>query len=208
MSALLHIDSSPMGDSSVSRRLTARYAKLWSLKHPGGTVTVRDVSSPPLPAVDAMWVAAAYTPADRRSPAQRTALRVSDELLAEMRAADQYVIGVPMHNFGVPSALKLWIDQIARVGESFNYGETGPVGLITGKKALIIASSGGTYGPDAASLSLNFVEPYLRAVLGFLGISDVDFVTAGGAAQLMAPDADRETFFKPYIDALDARFAA
>ena len=105
-----------------------------------------------------------------------------------------------MHNFSIPSTLKLWIDQIARVGRTFAYGANGPEGLLKGKKATVLVATGGVYDAGSPYAPYNFVEPYLRAVLGFLGITDVQFITAGGASQLMQPNADREAFLKPTLE--------
>jgi len=105
-----------------------------------------------------------------------------------------------MHNFSIPSTLKLWIDQIARVGLTFAYGANGPEGLLKGKKATILIATGGTYEIGTPLGGLNFIEPYLKAFFGFLGVNDVQFVTASGAAQLMAPNADREAFLKTTIE--------
>lgn len=147
MPTLLHIDTSPLGDRSVSRHLTAAYTEAWRTANPGATVVTRDLSKAAIPALDADWIQASYTPAGARTTKQQAALRLSDDLIAELKAADHSVFGVPMHNFSIPATLKLWIDQIARVEETFRYEESGPVGLITGKTATFIASSGGTYGP-------------------------------------------------------------
>ena len=121
--------------------------------------------------------------------------------------ADEIVIGVAMHNFSIPSVLKLWIDQVVRSGKTFSYGANGPQGLLHGKKATILIASGGVYKVGTPAGAMNFVEPYLRAVLGFIGITDVNFVTAGGAAQIMTGAIDREAFLKPTLEevrALDA----
>lgn len=107
-----------------------------------------------------------------------------------------------MHNFSIPSTLKLWIDQIARAGRTFSYGENGPQGLLTGKKATILIASGGNYQLGTPMGGLNFVEPYLKAVFGFLGITDIQFVSAGGAAQLMSGKVDRADFLKPTLDSV------
>ena len=125
-----------------------------------------------------------FRPDGRHTPQQKELLSLSDSLLAELEQADEYVIGAPMHNFGVPSVLKLWIDQIARVGLTFSYGEGGPKGLIAGKKATFIIATGGIYDAQTRMASFNFVEPYLRAVFGFLGVTDATFLTAGGTSAL------------------------
>src|SRR5580698_10748655 len=135
MPALLHIDSSPLYGRSVSRQLTGAFVEQWKSSHPDGTVIDRDLNATAISPITAEWVGAAYTPEEARTPQQKQLLAVSDVLLAELEQADEYVIGAPMHNFGVPSVLKLWIDQIARVGKTFSYGERGPKGLIVGKKA-------------------------------------------------------------------------
>src|SRR3984957_10444641 len=186
MATLLKVDSSPMGENSISRKLTAQFAASWRKAHPGGEVISRDLSRTELAPVNGVWVGAAYTPEDARSREQRDALAVSDTLIAELQRADEYVFGVPMHNFSIPSTLKLWIDQVARAGKTFSYGADGPAGLLTGKKATIIIASGGIYDANPPLGGLIFVEPYLKAVFGFLGITDVQFVTAGGASQLIS----------------------
>src|SRR5207248_4592148 len=122
----------------------------------------------------------AYTPEEARTPQQKKQLELSDTLLAELAAAEEYVIGVPMHNFSVPSVLKLWIDQIARVGRTFSYANGTPKGLLVGKKATFIIATGGKYDAQTQMASFNFVEPYLRSVFGFLGVTDTTFLTAGG----------------------------
>jgi FMN-dependent NADH-azoreductase len=149
-----------------------------------------------------------YTPADALTPAQSELLALSDTFIGELFAADEYVFGVPMHNFGIPSVLKLWIDQIARVNKTFSYATGTPVGLLTGKKATILIASGGIYDAGTAMASYNFVEPYLRTVLGFLGITDVTVLTAGGASALNYGKIDRETFLQPHVESIHAQFHA
>jgi FMN-dependent NADH-azoreductase len=154
-----------------------------------------------IPPINAEWVGAAYTPEAARTLRQKEALSLSDSLLSELEQADEYVIGTPMHNFGVPSVLKLWIDQIARVGKTFAYGEKGPKGLLTGKKATFIIATGGIYDPQTQMASFNFVEPYLRSVFGFLGVTDAAFFTAGGTAALNRGQ-DRTSFLAPHLQAV------
>jgi FMN-dependent NADH-azoreductase len=199
MPTLLHLNSSPL-ETSISRELTREYVKTWKATHSDGTVISRDVAANPAKPVDAVWIGAAYTPETARSAEQNQALAHSDELIAELQKADEYVIGVAMHNFSIPSVLKLWIDQIARAGKTFSYGANGPEGLLKGKKATILVASGGVYEAGTPAGALNFVEPYLRSVLGFLGVTDVKFVTAAGAAKVMMGAVDRESFLKPALD--------
>ncbi len=199
--ALLHVDSSPLYGRSVSRQLTAAFVHQWKAAHPQGTVIDRDLNATPIAPINAEWVGAAYAPEEARTPQQKELLALSDKLLAEIDQADEYVIGVPMHNFGVPSVLKLWIDQIARVGKTFSYADGTPKGLITGKKATFIVATGGSYDPQTKMASFNFVEPYLRSVFAFLGVTDTTFLTAGGTAALNYGQ-DRETFLAPHLQAV------
>jgi len=202
---LLDIDSSPLGEASVSRHLTHEFVESWKLAHPDGKVIHRDLTTTSIPPIDAAWVGAVYTPEAARTQAQRELLSQSDSLIAELQAADEYVFGVPMHNFSVPSVLKLWIDQISRVNKTFSYATGTPVGLLTGKKATVIATYGGRYDKGTAMASWNFVEPYLRTLLAFLGVTDVIFLSAGGVSALTQGMIDRDAFFQPHVDSIHAQ---
>ena len=182
MPTLLHIDSSPLYGRSVSRQLSNAFVDQWKSSHPDGIVVERDLNATSIPPINAAWVGAVYTPEAARTPQQKELLSLSDSLLAELEQADEYVFGVPMHNFGVPSVLKLWIDQIARVGKTFTYADGRPKGLMIGKKATFIIATGGMYDAQTQMASFNFVEPYLRSLFGFLGLTDVTFLTAGGTS--------------------------
>jgi FMN-dependent NADH-azoreductase len=201
MPKLLEIDSSPLYGRSVSRQLTDAFVTQWKATHPDGTVVDRDLNATPIPPVTGEWVGAAYTPEEARTPQQKEVLALSDTLIAELEQADEYVFGVPMHNFGVPSVLKLWIDQIARAGRTFSYVDGKPKGLLTGKKATFIIATGGNYDPQTQMASFNFVEPYLRSVFGFLGVTDATFLTAGGTAALNYGQ-DRDAFLAPHLEAV------
>ena len=203
MSTLLHIDSSPLYGRSVSRQLSAAFVERWKSLHPGATVMDRDLNATSLPPVSAEWIGAAYTPEDARTPEQEKVLALSDELLAELGRADEYVIGVPMHNFGVPSVLKLWIDQISRVGKTFSYDNGTPKGLLVGKKATFIVATGGFYDPQTQMASFNFVEPYLRSLFGFFGVTDATFLSAGGTMALNHGQ-DRDAFLAPHLEAVES----
>src|SRR3984885_8295258 len=207
MSTLLHIDSSPLYERSVSRQLTGAFVTQWKSSHPDGTVVDRDLNATPVAPITAEWVGAAYTPDEARTPQQRELLALSDTLLAELEQADEYVFGVPMHNFGVPSVLKLWIDQIARVGRTFSYAGGTPKGLLTGKKATFIIATGGIYDAQTQMSSFNFVEPYLRSVFGFLGVTDTTFLTTGGTAALNYGH-DRDAFLAPHLQAVQTHAQA
>jgi FMN-dependent NADH-azoreductase len=198
VSTLLHIDSSPLYGRSVSRQLTGAFVTKWKSFHPDGMVVDRDLNTTAISPITAEWVGAAYTPEEARSQQQRQLLALSDTLITELEKADEYVFGVPMHNFGVPSVLKLWIDQIARVGRTFSYADGTPKGLLVGKKATFIIATGGKYDAQTQMASFNFVEPYLRSVFGFLGVIDVTFLTAGGTAALNYGQ-DRDAFLAPHL---------
>jgi FMN-dependent NADH-azoreductase len=203
MPTLLHLDSSPL-ESSISRELTREFVKTWRNAHPDGKVIYRDLAATAPRPVDKAWISSAYTPQPARTPEQSAALASSDELIAELEAADEYVLGVAMHNFSIPSVLKLWIDQVVRVGKTFVYPESGPEGLLHGKKASILIASGGIYEAGTPAAALNFLDPYLKMILGFIGVTDVRWVSAGGAAQLMSGKVDRETFLKPTLERVRA----
>src|ERR1700720_1070540 len=204
MPTLLHIDSSPLYGRSVSRELTGAFVAQWKSSHANGTVIDRDLNATSIPPINADWVGAVYTPEAARTPQQKELLSLSDSLLAELEQADEYVFGVPMHNFGVPSVLKLWIDKIARLGRTFSYADGTPKGLLTGKKATFVIATGGIYDAQTQMASFNFVEPYLRSVFGFLGVTDATFLTTGGTAALNQ-GKDRNTFLAPHLQAVQTQ---
>ncbi|MDG1432261.1 MAG: NAD(P)H-dependent oxidoreductase [Paracoccaceae bacterium] len=176
---LLRVDTSARRTGSISRQLTdAIVAKL----APAETLT-RDLANA-LPQIDETWVGANFTPADKRSEVQVETLALSDTLIAELRAADAIIIGVPVYNFGVPTALKAWIDLIARAGETFKYTETGPVGLLENKKVYIAMASGGV----PVGSPMDYATTYLKQVLNFVGLTDIEIIAADG----MATDAENK----------------
>jgi len=171
---ILRIDSSANTQNSVTRGLTDRIiAKLGD-----SDVTVRDLALTPLPQITHTWAIARTTPETDRSPEHIEALRESDELIAEIMAADTIVIGTPVYNFSVPASLKAWVDLIARVGVTFRYTENGPEGLIKGKRVIIALASGGT----PVGSSMDFASTYLKHVLAFVGLTDVTVVAADALA--------------------------
>lgn len=167
---LLRIDASARTEGSVSRRLADNIVARLS----PSTVIARDIGRSPVPQIDEAWVDANFTPADARSDAQRDVLSLSDSLIAEIEAADALLISLPIYNFGVPAGLKAWIDQVARAGVTFRYTEAGPKGLLTGKRAILVVASGGT----EVGSEIDFATDYMRHVLGFIGIDEVEIVTA------------------------------
>jgi FMN-dependent NADH-azoreductase len=199
MPILLHLDSSPL-ESSISRELTREFVKTWENAHPDGTVIYRDLAANAPKPVDTAWIYSSFTPEANRTAEQKAALALSDELVSELEQAEEYVFGVAMHNFSIPSVLKLWVDQIVRNGRTFVYSESGRQGMLQGKKATILVASGGVYEAGTPAAAMNFVDPYLKTILGFIGLTDVTFVTADGAAQLMTGTVDREAFLKPTLE--------
>ncbi len=167
---ILRIDASARRTGSVSRDLVS---KIIDRIGPSASVTTRDLAEG-MSLIDESWVGANFTPAADRSDEQREKLALSDTLVAEIKAADTLVIGLPIYNFGVPAALQAWVDQVARAGVTFQYSEYGPKGLLEGKRAIVAVASGGT----EAGSDIDFATGYIRHVLGFIGITDVEFVTA------------------------------
>ncbi len=206
MATLLRIDSSPLGsEASFSRQLTTEFVQRWLEAHPNGKIVSRDLASTELPLVTADWIAAAYTPEANLTPDQRAILAISNELLGELNAADEYVIGVPMHNFSLPSTLKLWIDQIVRAGKTFTYKDGAPSGLLRGKKVTFVTASGGIYEQGSPLAAMNFVEPYLRSIFGFIGVTDATFINAGGTSRVRM-GVDRKTIVQPALASIRAQF--
>lgn len=175
---ILQINASARADGSNSTRLAdAITAKLTSAR-PDAVVEVRDLARDPHPVLDEPALAALFTPADRRSPEQAARVALDDAVIAQLQSADAVVLGVPMYNFGVPVQLKAWIDAIARAGVTFRYTAEGPQGLLTGKKVYVALARGGLYRDTPADSQV----PYLKSVLGFLGMTDIEFVYAEGLA--------------------------
>ena len=180
--------------------MTREFVTKWKIAHPAGTVIQRDLAANPAKPVDQTYIYAIFTAEDALQPEQKALLSYSNDCIAELESADEYVFGVAMHNFSIPSVLKLWIDQIVRGGKTFSYGANGPAGLLVGKKATVLLATGGVYDAGTPMAALNFVEPYLRTILGFIGITNVTFVTAGGTAQLMSGTVDRGQFLAPHLE--------
>src|ERR1700675_969669 len=171
---LLRIDSSARS-SSVTRQLTAKFVEEWKKHHPAGEVVQRDLATTVLPHITDDWAGAHLDPS-QLTPAQRSYLATSDQLIEELQAADTIVIGAPMHNFAIPSSLKAWIDQIVRLGKTFGYGPSGVRGLLAKKRVIVVTARGGAYEKGTAAEKFDFQEPYLRHILGFIGLTDVTFI--------------------------------
>jgi FMN-dependent NADH-azoreductase len=178
MSVLLVIEASPRFEHSISRRLIARFIEHWSAAHPGGRIVRRDLMKSRLPFLDQAWIDGSRMPAERRSPAMKEAIKVSDELIAELMAADHIVIGTPMYHFAIPAVLKAYIDQIVRVGVTVTAG--GFEGMVHGKQATVILASGKDYTAGTDWEWRNCASTYLEQILAFIGITDASVVLAGG----------------------------
>jgi FMN-dependent NADH-azoreductase len=175
MSVILHLDSSPRAQRSHSRQLSRAFVDVWKQNHPQDTVIYRDLGHQPPPHVDEAWIGSAYTPPDARTIELKEAVRVSDQLIDELLAADLIVLGAPMHNFGISSSLKTYLDQIIRVGRTFDYPSYN--GLATGKKLVVLTARGGSgYGPGEPMHAMNLQEPTIKTLFGFIGITDIKFL--------------------------------
>ncbi len=182
---LLHIDSSILGQGSVSRDLSADVVATFQRRHPGLSVARLDLAATPIGHLTGAHLAAAQgAPVD---DSVKSDVALGQTALEEFLAADIVVVGVPMYNLGVPSQIKAWIDRISVAGKTFRYGEHGPVGLCGGKKLVIASSRGGVYSEGSHAAPYDHQETYLKAAFGFLGITDITFVRAEGVA--MGPEA-------------------
>jgi FMN-dependent NADH-azoreductase len=179
---ILQVNSSARADASISTRLANELVT--RIATPADRLTVRDLRADPHPVLDEAALGALFTPAEQRTPAQAARVALDDALIAELQAADVVVLAVPMINFGIPSQLKNWIDAISRAKVTFQYTANGPEGLLKGKKVYAVLTRGGTYRGSPADSQV----PYLRQVLGFLGMTGVEFIYAEGLA--MGPEAE------------------
>jgi len=169
---ILHLISRPRGEASFSVKLGRAIVSELQSAHPDHTLTTHDLTTTPFPHLEEAHLTSFYTPEEKRTPELAEAAKNSDEAIAELMSADALVIDTPMYNFGIPSTLKTWIDHICRAGKTFSYGEKGPEGLVKNKKVYLAISSGGVYS-EGFMKPYDFTEPYLRTVLGFLGMTDV-----------------------------------
>jgi FMN-dependent NADH-azoreductase len=180
MANLLFVSSSLSGDASQSRLIASEFIDRWREFRPGTTVVERELTADSIPHLSLAAFTASMTPADTRDGAERQASALADTLIEEVEAADVIVLTAPMYNFSIPSTLKAWIDHITRAGRTFSYGAAGAKGLLKGRKVFIITGRGGIYSNDSPAKGMDFQEPYLRAMLGFLGLTDVTFIRVEG----------------------------
>ena len=197
---ILQINASARSNGANSTRLADAIAQRLVARDPQAVLTVRDLAAEPHPVLDEPALGALFTPADQRTPEQAARVALDDALIAQVQGADVIVLGVPMYNFGVPVQLKTWIDAIARAGVTFRYTAEGPEGLLKGKTVYVALARGGLYRDTPADSQV----PYLKSVLAFLGMTDVEFIYAEGLA--MGPDAAAKGFAEAQaqIDAIAA----
>lgn len=175
---LLHIDSSPQGNGSVSRDLAVRFRHALKTCRPDLHVVYRDLTHAPPPAIDAAWIEANGAAPDRRSPAMQATLAISETYIEELFGAEAFLFSMPMHNFSVPANFKCYIDHALRAGRTFRLGASGAEGLVRNRRAMVVTARGAYY--STADPASDFQEPYMRKVLAFIGVSDVSFVHAEG----------------------------
>ncbi|CCV08664.1 FMN-dependent NADH-azoreductase [Mesorhizobium metallidurans STM 2683] len=183
--SILLVTSSPRGSASHSTRIATEFADKLVAADPSATLVVRDLVANPLPHIDPDYSTGIYTPVESRTPRQAEVVGVSDAVLEELLAADTIILATGFINFNISSTLKSWVDHVTRSGKSFVYGENGPKGLVTGKKVYIVLASGGIYS-EGAAVQMDHAIPYLRSVLGFIGMTDIDVIRIEGVA--MGPD--------------------
>ena len=205
MSRLLVIETSPRGNASVSRQLTRRFVDRWRAAHADGEVVRRDLAETALPHVTAPWLQAYFTPPDQQSPEMKAALRQSDELVAELLAADHLVIATPVYNYNVPAALKAWFDHIVRKGRTLGLDGKG---LLEGRKATVLVASGGVYSEGSPIHDRDIAATWLRLILNVIGISDVTIVAGGGAKAVDMGEATMEEFVGRHEAAIEAAASA
>jgi FMN-dependent NADH-azoreductase len=213
MSRILRIDTSSRTDGSYSRDLTNAFIAKWLERYPNDQVMVRDLVAAPVPHIADVTIKGYYTPTDQMDVPLRAATALSDLLIHELRSADVLVLSVPMYNFSIPSALKAWIDQIVRIGHTFSYDGNGFNGLLPGKCAYVmIAYGAGGYLDGGPFGGADFVQPYLKFLLNFLGIADVRFIpieaTTADPATIAANVNKARTLIDAAVSAASARAAA
>lgn len=201
MQNLLVVDASPRSEYSVSRRLSNRLAEKWQQAFPQGKVTHRDLIETKIPYVDMPWISGVFTPPDQHTEEHKQGIRLSDELIAELQAADHIVLATPMHNFTIAAPLKAYIDQIIRPGVTVSKEYQG---LVTGKVATAIVTTGGDFSPGAPYAAANMAGPYLKQALGFIGIVDLDVILAVCTRFIDQGDVSMASYLEKHDEQIDA----
>lgn len=199
MPTLLVVEASPRGEYSISRNLTMMFVEQWKTAHPGGGVVERDLAKTDLPYVNLPWVGASLTPAEKHTPEMQEVLQVSNELVAELLAADHIAISTPVYNYNIPANLKSYVDHIVRKG--LTLGMTGE-GLVHGKKCTVLMASGGVYTEGSPIRDRDIATMYLRLILKVIGIEDVTVVAAGGSKVVDFGEKTRAEFLHTFGPAI------
>jgi FMN-dependent NADH-azoreductase len=194
---VLQLNSSILGDNSVSNQLVATLTERLQAAGEKLEIQQRDFSVEPVPHFDEQWLQALMTPESDRSDSQQQKVDFTDKLIAELKAADILIIGLPMYNFSVPSMLKAWNDHVARAGATFKYTDTGPVGLLENKKVFLVSAMGGVHKVGES----DYLRPYMQQFLGLLGLTDISFITASGLNMGEVPRAEGIARAEAEIDA-------
>lgn len=200
MTQLLVVETSPRGQQSVSRLMTQRFLTAWRTAHPGGHIVHRDLVDSGLSFVTAPWLQAYFTPPADQSQAMKEELRLSDELVAELLAAEHLVISTPVYNYNVPASLKAWVDHIVRKGATLGFDGRG---LVKGKKATLLIASGGVYTEGSPIRDRDIATQYLRLILGVIGIEDVTVVAGGGAKSVDLREQTMDEFLTTLAPQID-----
>jgi len=204
MPTLLVVESSPRGEHSMSRGLTKRFVEAWLKNHPGGRVVERDLMKSDLPFVTMPWLGAYFTPSELHTPEMKDVLRLSDELVRELLAADHIAIGTPVYNYNVPAVLKAYIDHIVRKGKTLGFaGE----GLVHGKACTVLMASGGVYTEGSPIRDRDIATSYLRLILRVIGIEDVTVVAGGNAKSVDMGQVTRDVFLQTFASRISAAAA-
>jgi FMN-dependent NADH-azoreductase len=204
MPTLLHLDASPRGEYSISRQLSVAAVNAWKAKNPGGKVIQRDLTKTQMTFVDLDWIMGAFSSPDQHTEDHKRALSISDTLIGELLEAEQIIIGTPMYNFAIPAVLKAWIDHVVRAGKTFRYTASGPEGLAKGRKVVVAVASGGSYDEASGLATYNHEIPYLRHILGFIGVTDVTFVQAGGTTRVAQGQLSPEEYLAPLVKQIES----
>jgi len=206
--ALLVLNTSARVTRSLTHQLTGRFARAWLARHPGAALVRRDFALSPPPAIDEAWIAAAFTPAGERTPAQRAVLALSETLIAEIEAATAIVVGAPLYNFGMPASLKAWFDQVVRVDRTFVITDdpAEPYRPLLAPKPVVVLTSAGSaaFQPGGEAAHLNFLEPHVRTLFEFIGLPEVTFVRVGDAGLETETYADTLRAAESALDVLAA----
>lgn len=200
MPKLLVIEASPRGASSVSRNMMQSFILSWKAAHPGGEVLVRDLAETSIPHISMPWLAAYFTPPENQTAEMKATLKLSDELVTELLAADEIVISTPVYNYNIPSNLKAWVDHIVRKGITLGFDGAG---LVSGVKALLIVASGGSYMEGSPIADRNIAPQYMKLLLGVIGITDVTVIHGEAAKNVDMGEISMEDFVALYADKIN-----